>query len=157
GEKAANSSGDTSSSKAEAAGTDFGNKTVGAAVSEPENAKTSLTRKAVGTSSDASKVEAGTRPRGGGVGRIGVVVLALYLIAAILFCFYGLIALWPLKSPSQLGQLPPVKAAVTPTRSAASLSGSMIQSSSATSAGGSIPTPTPFAALSSGSPTETSS
>jgi hypothetical protein len=55
----------------------------------------------------------------------------VYLIAAILFCFCGLIVLWPGPSPS--GQLPPGKAAVTaiPT-----------------------PTPTPSAAVSSANPSQ---
>src|SRR5215472_4053703 len=151
-DQTANATGDTSCSDA---GTDLGEKNIGATISKPEGAKTSLTSEGVGTTSAVWKVKAGTGPGEADVGIVGIVLLALYLIAAILFCFYGLIALWPLKSPSQLG--PPVNVPATPTRSAARSSDSMTQSASATSAGVSIPTPTPLAALSSGSPTETSS
>jgi hypothetical protein len=137
-EKAASSAGNTSSSNTEAAGADLGNKDVG-------------------TTAEARKVEPGTGPGASDVGTIGIVLLALYLIAAILLCFYGLIVLWPRTSPSQLGQVPPGRAAVTPTPSASFSSDSMTQSSLATSAAVSTPTPTPSAALSSDSPTETSS
>lgn len=69
----------------------------------------------VGTTADAAKVKPGTGPGDKDVGAIGIVVLTFYLIAAILLCFYGLIALWPGPSPS--GQVPPGKAAVSPTPS----------------------------------------
>src|SRR4029453_10382650 len=103
-EQAANSAGKTSSSNTEGAGAGLGDMDVGATVS-----------KDVGTTAAASRVEPGTGPGDKDVGTIGIVVLTFYLIAAILFCFYGLIALWPRTSPSQLGQVPPGKAAVTPT------------------------------------------
>lgn len=47
----------------------------------------------------------GTGPGSKDVGTIGIVFLSVYLVAAILLCFYGLIALWPGPSPS--GKLPP--------------------------------------------------
>ncbi|HEY7001130.1 MAG TPA: hypothetical protein VH330_05265 [Candidatus Udaeobacter sp.] len=67
----------------------------------------------VGVIARAAKVKPGTGPGDKDVGTIGIVVLTFYLIAAILLCFYGLIALWPGPSPS--GQVPPGKAAVSPT------------------------------------------
>ena len=141
-EQAASSAGDTSSSNT-------------------EGAKTSLTSKGVATTFSTSKVKAGTGPGDADVGTIGIVLLALYLIVAILLCFYGLIVLWPRTSPSQLGQVPPGKAAVTPTPSptpsVAPSSDSMTESALATSVAVNTPTPTSSAALSSDSSTETSS
>jgi hypothetical protein len=151
-EQSASSAGNTSSSNTEGAGAGLGDMDdVGATVSKPEGGKTSLPSKDVATSSSTSKVKAGTGPGDADVGTIGIVLLALYLIAAILLCFYGLIALWPRTSPSQLGQVPPSKTGVTPTPSASRPSDSMA------SVAVSTPTPTPSAALSSDSPTETSS
>jgi hypothetical protein len=101
--------------------------------------------KAVGTSttSDASSVKPGTGPGGNNVGTIGIVCITLYLIGAILLCFYGLIAIWPGPSPS--GQMPSGKAAVnTPANanpSAALPSQSTTENSVAKS--GAIETPTP--------------
>ena len=95
-DQTANATGDTSSSDA---GTDLGEKNIDATISKPEGAKASLTSEGVGTTSAVWKVKAGTGPGEADVGIVGIVLLALYLIAAILFCFYGLIALWPLKSP----------------------------------------------------------
>ena len=154
-QKTANSSGDTGFSNAEAAGTDLGNKNVDPAVSEPEGAKTSLTSKAVGTTSDTSKVEAGTGPGASDVGMIGIVCLTCYLIAAILLCFYGLIVLWPGPSPS--GQVPPGRVAAPATPSATASADGMTQSSLATSASVSTATPPPAAAPSSDNATQTSS
>ncbi len=153
----ADSAGITSSSKAETGGTNLSDKNAGAAASQPEGAKTSLTSKGVSTTSSTSKVKAGTGPGDADVGTIGIVLLALYLIAAILLCFYGLIILWPRTSPSQLGQVPPGKAAVTPTPSAAPSSDSTTESALATSAAVNTATPPSSVALSSDSRTETSS
>ena len=148
GEQAVNSAGDADAG---------GDANVGAAVSKPEDGKTSLPSQGVGTSADTSNVEAGTGPGGNDVSTIGIVLLALYLVVAILLCFYGLIALWPGPSPS--GQVPPVKAAVSPTSTplAAPSSDGMTQTSSAAPGSGSILTPTPSGALSSDSPLRTSS
>jgi hypothetical protein len=156
-EKAANASGDSGSSNTETAGTDLGNKNVGAAVSKPEGAKTSLISTGVDTTSGTSNVEPGTGPGFSDVGTIGIVCLTLYLIAAILLCFYGLIVLWPGPSPS--GQLPPGTAVVTPTPNPSTTlpSDSTTQGSLSTSAPVSTPTLTPSAALAYSSPTQTSS
>jgi hypothetical protein len=109
----------------------------------------------VATTSGTSKVKAGTGPGDADVGTIGIVLLALYLIIAILLCFYGLIVLWPRTSPSQLGQVPPSKAGITPTPLAAPSSDSMTESPLATSAAVNTPTPTPSVPRSSGSAAET--
>jgi hypothetical protein len=135
----ADSAGVTSSSKAEGAGADLGDKDVAAPVSKPEAAKTNLTR----------KDEARTGPGGNDVSPKGIVFLALYLVVAILLCFYGLIVLWPGPSPS--GQVPPGKAAAapTPTPTATPPSDGMTQSSLATATPVSTLTLTPSATLSS--------
>jgi len=88
----------------------------------------------VGAIADAAKVKPGTGPGDKDVGTVGIAVLTFYLIAAILLCFYGLIALWPGPSPS--GQVPPGKAAVSPTPSALATPSSVspIETSSAESA-----------------------
>lgn len=138
-EQTAKSTGDTSSSNSDAAGTDLGEKGVSATVSKPEAAKTNLTR----------KDEPGTGPGGEDVSTRGIVFLALYLVVAILLCFYGLIALWPGPSPS--GQVPLGKAAAspTPTSTATPPSDSMTQSSLATTTPVSTLAPTPSATRSS--------
>src|SRR6516164_5963618 len=122
-----------SSSNVDAAGANLGGKDVGTTISKPEDAKTSLTSKGVATTSSTSKVKAGTGPGGADVGTIGIVLLALYLIVAILMCFYGLILLWPHTSPSQLGQVP-LRKAVIPSPSPAHSSDSITESALATSA-----------------------
>src|SRR4029453_15407929 len=158
-EQTASSAGNTSSSNTEGAEAGLGDTDVGAAVSKPEGGKTSLSSKDPGTTAASSNVEPGTGPGDKDVGAIGIVVLTFYLIAAILLCFHGLVALWPGPSPS--GQIPPGKAEVTPiatpTPTVAPSSGSVTRSPLATSAGVSTPTPTVSAALSSDSPTQTSS
>ena len=143
GEQVANSAGDTDAA---------GDTNVGAAASKPESGKTSLPSQSIGTSAGTSTVEAGTGPGDKDVGATGIVVLSLYLIAAILFCFFGLIVLWPGPSPS--GQLPPGKVAITPTPTPSSTpsSDSTTQSSLSPSAVVNTPTPTPSAAVSSASP-----
>lgn len=151
-DQTANPAGDASFSNT---GTDLSEKNVGATISKPEGAKTSLTSEGVGTTSAVSKVKAGTGPGDADVGTIGIVLLALYLIVAILTCFYGLIVLWPHTSPAQLGQVPLRKAAVTPSPSPAPSSDSITESALATSAAANTPTPISSAALSSDSPTET--
>jgi hypothetical protein len=135
----AESTGDASSSNPEAAGTDFGEQGVSATVSKPEATITNLT----------SNGEAGTGPGGNDVSTKGIVFLALYLVVAILLCFYGLIVLWPGPSPS--GQVPPGKAAAapTPTPTATPPSDGMTQSSLATATPVSTLTLTPSATLSS--------
>src|SRR5438552_679221 len=135
----AKSTGDASSSNPEAAGTDLGEQGVSATASKPEAAKTNLT----------SKGKAGTGPGGHDVSTKGIVFLALYLVVAILLCFYGLIVLWPGPSPS--GQVPPGKAAAapTPTPRATLPSDGMTQSSLATATPVSTLTLTPSATLSS--------
>jgi hypothetical protein len=145
---------DTTPSNAE---THSGDKDVGSTLIKPEVAQTNPTTEGVGTTVPQPKTAERTGPGGKNVGPIGIVFLTFFLIAAILLCFYGLIVLWPGPSPS--GQLPPGKAAEIPTSTpvAASSSGSLTQSSLATSAPVSTPTPTPLAALSSDSPTQTSS
>ena len=80
----------TTLSNPEAAGTDLGEQDVSVTVSKPEAAITNLT----------TNGEAGTGPRGNDVSTKGIVFLALYLVVAILLCFYGLIVLWPGPSPS---------------------------------------------------------
>jgi hypothetical protein len=146
-EQAASSAGNTSPFNTEGAGAGLGDTDVGATVSKPEGGKTSLSSKDVGTPAAASQVEPGTGPGDKDVGAIGIVVLTFYLIAAILLCFYGLIALWPGPSPS--GQVPPGKTEVTPTPSltlsVTPSSDSVMQSPSATSAAVSTPTPAPKA------------
>ena len=135
----AKSTGDPSSSNPEAAGTDLGEQGVSATVSKPEAATTNLT----------SKGEAGTGPGGSDVSTKGIVFLALYLVVAILLCFYGLIVLWPGPSPS--GQVPPGKAAAAPTSTptATPPSDGTTQSSLATATPVSTLTLTPSATLSS--------
>ncbi len=135
----AKSTGDASSSNPEAARTDFGEPGVSATVAKPEAAKTNL----------PSKGKAGTGPGGNDVSTKGIVFLALYLVVAILLCFYGLIVLWPGPSPS--GQVPPGKAATapTPTPTATPPSDGMTQSSLATATPVSTLTLTPSATLSS--------
>jgi hypothetical protein len=91
--------------------------------------------------------EAGTGPGGNDVGTKGIVFLALYLVVAILLCFYGLIVLWPGPSPS--GQVPPGKAAAAPTPTATPLSDGMTQSSLVTGTPASTLTLTPSTTLSS--------
>jgi len=134
-----------------------GDKDVGTTVSKPEVAQANPTTEGVAKTATNPKDAPGTGPGDKDVGAIGIVFLAFYLIAAILLCFYGLIALWPGPSPS--GQPPPGKTAATPTPipSATSPSVSPTQTSSAASPSVSIPTRTPSAALSSVSPTQTSS
>ena len=102
----------------------------------------------------SSNPEAGTGPGDDDVGTKGIVFLALYLVVAILLCFYGLIVLWPGPSPS--GQVPPGKAAAapTPTPTATPPSDGMTQSSLATTTPVSTLTLTPSATLSSASPAE---
>ena len=147
-EQTADSGGDTSSPNPETGGADLGDQNVAAPVSKPEAAKTNLT----------STGEARTGPGGDDVSTRGIVFLALYLVVAILLCFYGLIALWPGPSPS--GQIPPGKSAAaqtpTPTPSAAP-SSEGTPSSLATSAPVSPLTPTSSATPSSGSPAQNSS
>ena len=135
----AGSAGVTSSSKAEAGGADLGDKDVAAPVSKPEAAKPNLMKKG----------EAGTGPGSNDVSTKGIVFLALYLVVAILLCFYGLIVLWPGPSPS--GQVPPSKAAAapTPTPTATPPSDGTIQSSLATATPVSTLTLPPSATLSS--------
>ena len=135
----AKSTGDASSSNYDAAGADLGEKGVSATVAKPEAAKTNLT----------TNGEAGTGPGGNDVSAKGIVFLALYLVVAILLCFYGLIVLWPGPSPS--GQVPPGKAAAapTPTPTATPPSDGMTQSSLATATPVSTLTVTPSATLSS--------
>jgi hypothetical protein len=135
----AESTGVTSSSKAEGGGADLGDKDVAAPVSKPEATKPNLTKKG----------EAGTGPGGNDVSTKGIVFLALYLVVAILLCFYGLIVLWPGPSPS--GQVPPGKAATAPipTPKATPPSDGVTQSSLATAAPVSTLTLTPSATLSS--------
>jgi hypothetical protein len=154
---------DTTPSNAE---THPGDKDVGTTLSKPEVAQTNPTVEGVGTTVPKPKIAggttvrqpktaAGTGPGDKDVGTIGIMVLSFFLIAAILFCFSGLIALWPGPSPSG----PPasqVAVTPTPTPSAAPSSDSMTKSSLATSAAVSTPTATPSAALSSNSPTQTS-
>ena len=143
---------DTTPSNAE---THPADKDVGTTGFKPEVAQTNPTSAGVGTTSAATKVEPGTGPGDKDVGTIGIMVLSFYLIAAILFCFCGLIVLWPGPSPSG----PPasqVAVTPTPTPSAAPSSDSMTQSSLSTSAAVSTPTPTPSATLSSGGLTQTS-
>src|SRR5213080_261348 len=134
-----------------------GDKDVGTTVSKPEVAQANPTTEGVAKTATNPKDAPGTGPGDKDVGAIGIVFLAFYLIAAILLCFYGLIALWPGPSPS--GQPPPGKTAATPTPipSATSPSVSPTQTSPAASPSVSIPTRTPSAALSSVSPTQTSS
>ena len=102
----------------------------------------------------ANTVEGGTGPGDKDVGTIGIVFLGFYLIAAILLCFYGLIALWPGPSPS--GQLPPGNTVVarTPTASRASSSSNPAPASPAASPV-SATTPMPLGVLSSVSPAPT--
>lgn len=135
----AKSTGDTGSSNSGAAGAALGEEGVGATVSKPEAAKTNLT----------TNGEAGTGPGGNDVSAKGIVFLALYLVVAILLCFYGLIVLWPGPSPS--GQVPPGKAAAAPTPgpTATPPSDGMTQSSLATATPVSTLTPPPSATLSS--------
>jgi hypothetical protein len=135
----AESTGDASSSNSDAAGADLGEQGVSATVSKPEATKTNLT----------SNGEAGTGPGGNDVSAKGIVFLALYLVVAILLCFYGLIVLWPGPSPS--GQVPPGKAAAapTPTPTATPPSDGVTQSSLATTTPVSTLTLTPSATLSS--------
>jgi hypothetical protein len=133
----ADSAGVTSSSKADTGGADLGDKDVAAPVSKPEAVKPNLTKKG----------ENGTGPGGNDVSAKGIVILALYLVVAILLCFYGLIVLWPGPSPS--GQIPPGKAAAAPTPTAIPPSDGMTQSSSATATPVSTLTLTPSATLSS--------
>lgn len=155
-EQTTNATGGTSSTAA-AAGAGLGGKDVGATVSGPEGAKTNLTSEGVSTTSATRMVVVpGTGPGDENVGTIGVVGLGLYLIAAILLCFYGLIVLWPGPSPSQV---PPGRAAAkeTPTPSAAPSSDRTTQSSLAASASVGIPTPAASAPLSSDGATQTSS
>ena len=125
-----NSSRDTGSSNAPAAGADLDNKDVDAAASTPEVTKTNVTSKSVGSASDDATVEPGTGPGANDVGATGIVCLTFYLITAILLCFYGLIVLWPGPSPS--GQVPPGQRVViaTPTPSTASSTDSATQASS---------------------------
>src|SRR5438552_3748714 len=142
------SGGDTSSPNPEAGGADLGDQNVAAPVSKPEAAKTNLT----------STGGARTGPGGDDVRPRGIVFLALYLVVAILLCFYGLIALWPGPSPS--GQVPPGKSAAAPTPTptpSAAPSSEGTPSSLGTSAPASTLTPTPSATLSSGSTAQTSS
>ena len=138
-EQTAKSTGDPSSSNPEAAGTDLGERGVSATVPKPEAAKANLT----------SKGEAATGPGGNDVSPIGIVFLALYLVVAILLCFYGLIVLWPGPSPS--GKIPTGKAgaAPTPTSVVTPPLDRVTQSSSAISTPVSNLTPTPSATLSS--------
>jgi hypothetical protein len=133
----AKSTGDASSSNYDAAGADLGEKGVSATVAKPEAAKTNLT----------TNGEAGTGPGGNDVSAKGIVFLALYLVVAILLCFYGLIVLWPGPSPS--GQVPPGKAAAAPTPTAIPPSDGMTQSSLATATPVSTLPLTPSATLSS--------
>jgi hypothetical protein len=135
----AKSTGDASSANPEAGGADLGDKDVAAPVSKPEAAKPNLT----------TKDEARTGPGKDDVSPKGIVFLALYLVVAILLCFYGLIALWPGPSPSR--QVPPGKTAVVPTSTpaAAPPSHRMTQSSLATATPVSTLTLTPSATLSS--------
>jgi hypothetical protein len=120
------------------------------------NADTTGSKAQVAGTDAAKKVKPGTGPGHKDVGTIGIVFLGFYLIAAILLCFYGLIALWPGPSPS--GQLPPGKTVVTPTPTAsrASSSANPTPTSSAASPVSST-TSTPLEVLSSVSPTPTSS
>src|SRR5947207_2179190 len=133
-----------------------GDKDVGTTVSKPEVAQANPTTEGVAKTATNPKDAPGTGPGDKDVGAIGIVFLAFYLIAAILLCFYGLIALWPGPSPS--GQPPPGKTAATPTPipSATSPSVNATQTSSAASPSVSTPTPTPSATSSSVSPTQTS-
>jgi hypothetical protein len=162
-EQTANPDSDKIASKEKAHPAD---KDVGTTVSKPEVAQANPTVEGVGTTVPKPKIAggttvrqpktaAGTGPGDKDVGTIGIMVLSFFLIAAILFCFSGLIALWPGPSPSG----PPasqVAVTPTPTPSAAPSSDSMTKSSLATSAAVSTPTATPSAALSSNSPTQTS-
>ena len=95
----------------------------------------------------SSNPEAGTGPGDNDVGTKGIVFLALYLVIAILLCFYGLIVLWPGPSPS--GQVPPGKAAAAPTPTATPPSEGMTQSSVEPTTPVSTLTLTPSATLSS--------
>jgi hypothetical protein len=144
-EQTAKAAGSTSSSNTEGAGAGLGDTDVGATISKPQGGNTSLSSKDVGATAPASKVEPGTGPGDKDVGAIGIVVLTFCLIAAILLCFYGLIALWPGPSPS--GQVPPGKAAVAPTAtpSVTPSSDSVMQSPFATFAPVNTPTPAPKA------------
>jgi hypothetical protein len=105
-----------------------------------------LPSKGVGTTAGASNVEGRTGPGDKDVGVTGIVVLSGCLIAAMLFCFCGLIVLWPGPSPS--GQL----VIPTPTPSSASFSDNTTQSSLSPSAALSTSTPIPSAAVSSVNP-----
>jgi hypothetical protein len=164
-EQSANPDSDTIPSKSK---TDPHDKDVGPTVVKPEVAQTNPTAEGVGTTVPKPKIArgttvrqpkiaAGTGPGDKDVGTIGIVFLSFFLIAAILLCFYGLIALWPGPSPS--GQVPPGKVAVTPTlpSSPTSSSGGLTQNSLATSAPASAPVPTPSVTLSSDSSEQTSS
>ena len=122
-----------------------GDKDVGTTVSKPEVAQANPTTEGVAKTATNPKDAPGTGPGDKDVGKIGIVFLAFYLIAAILLCFYGLIVLWPGPSPS--GQPPPGKTAVTPTPtpSATSSPVSPTQTSSAASPSVSTPAPIPEA------------